>query len=209
MPFEVVLDISGLGPDDLAARATLIANAALARPVYSSLSADFTALLTAAQVIETKSAAIADLQAQLNAAYAERLAAVPVVTDKLNSLGPKIGEAAQSEADLEAIHITVPKPHTTRPIPERPTLKLTYGDNDGEVDGQTDSQRGLVDIYVARWTTTDPASPTAQWTEVIAGFRSSFTLPGLPSGAMVWIQLRGRNTTGQSPWSDPACIRVP
>ena len=31
----------------------------------------------------------------------------------------------------------------------------------------------------------------------------------LPSGQKVWVRLRAVNARGKSPWSDPACKRVP
>jgi hypothetical protein len=39
--------------------------------------------------------------------------------------------------------------------------------------------------------------------------KSRFDLSSLPTGQKVWVQLRACNARGKSPWSDPACKRVP
>ncbi|MCB1089587.1 MAG: fibronectin type III domain-containing protein, partial [Verrucomicrobiae bacterium] len=65
------------------------------------------------------------------------------------------------------------------------------------------------EYYEIRFTTGDPGAPGTAWTLHSTSKKSVFELDGLPSGQMVWVQVRAINARGRSPWSDPACKRVP
>jgi hypothetical protein len=60
-----------------------------------------------------------------------------------------------------------------------------------------------------RYTTTDPNAPGVVWQFAGTSKKSHFDLEDLPTGQKVWVQVRACNARGKSPWSDPACKRVP
>jgi hypothetical protein len=70
-------------------------------------------------------------------------------------------------------------------------------------------QLGIVECYEMRYTTTDPNAPGVVWQFAGTSKKSHFDLEDLPTGQKVWVQVRACNARGKSPWSDPACKRVP
>ena len=155
--------------------------------------------------------AIALAKAALAAAVVTRDDSIPALTAALNQLVTELKQTAVTEASLAAILLRVKDEAAPRPAPVRPEgVALAYGGEAGKIKAMCHSQRGIADYYQARWTTTDPTLPATTWTIYpTPSSRATFSLTGLPSGQMVWVQIRAGNTTAESTWSDPACIRVP
>ena len=210
MPFEVILDLAGLPPDEIATRAIATAEAGLADATLVALHPEFTALKVLAQGYLAADAAYVDAQAECNAALIARDGLAPAVLTAFNTAGTHIGEAVTNEQQIAALHLRTRKENTPRPVPARPAnFNCSYGDQPGEVDGQCDAQRGIADFYHVRYATTDPTLPNTVWIQPLTVTKSTFTLTGLPSGVMVWVEMQAANTRGNSPWSDPFSIRVP
>jgi hypothetical protein len=126
------------------------------------------------------------------------------------SLAAEIGKLATSEADVESTLLRVKSQPAPKPIPDQPTgLELSMGDEEGELSGQCNGQPGVVEYFEIQFTTGDPLSANPNWQFADTSKKSRFDLPGLPSGQKVWVRLRACNARGKSPWSDPACKRVP
>ena len=210
MPFEVVLDLAGLTPAQIATRAIAIADAGLADAALATLHAEFTALRGLGLGMNAAEANIVSAQAICNGTVITRDGLLPGLLTACNTAGTHIGEKATTEQQIADLHLRTRKDPVKRPAPERPgNFSCSYGDQASEVDGHCDSQRGLADYFHVRYTTTDPTLPGTVWTQALTTSKSSFTLTGLPTGTLVWIEMQAVNTTGSSPWSDPFSIRVP
>lgn len=83
------------------------------------------------------------------------------------------------------------------------------GDEEGELNGQCEGQPGVMEYLEIQFTTGDPMSATPGWQHADTSKKTRFDLHGLPSGQKVWVRVRACNARGKSPWSDPACKRVP
>ncbi len=90
------------------------------------------------------------------------------------------------------------------PAPE--DVRVTAGDNDGEVDVAWDSLRGAGSYE--QQTNTDPNASTG-WVARGTSTRSSTTLSGLTSGVRIWVRVRGIGAAGAGAWSDPTGRMVP
>ncbi|MCB1062105.1 MAG: hypothetical protein KDN20_04180 [Verrucomicrobiae bacterium] len=209
--YDVALDISRLSVPDLISRARQIKAATEAHDDFAALADDLTALgtaidaLVAAQSDMSTAKAVATSKTEIRDTQF-----LPPVVAKLNALGIEIGKAATSEAAVEATTLRVSPPPGPKPVPSQPTgLELTFGDEDGVLAGQCDGQPGIVDYYEIRYTTGDPLGDTPGWQFADTSKKSRFELSSLPSGEKVWIAVRACNARGKSPWSDPACKRVP
>lgn len=213
MSLNIVLDLTGLSNQELIVRVRSIANAGLAAGTpFPALAAQFTDLLTAADALEGKENSIALAKAALAAAVVTRDDAIPPVFTAMDQLVVELKQMPLlTEAMLAAILLRVKDESASRPAPVRPEgVALAYGGEAGKIKAMCHSQRGIADYYQARWTTTDPTLPATTWTIYpTPSSRATFSLTGLPSGQMVWVQIRAGNTTAESTWSDPACIRVP
>jgi hypothetical protein len=71
--------------------------------------------------------------------------------------------------------------------------------------------QGILDVeyHEIQYTATDPNAPGVVWQFAGTSKKSRFDLENLPTGQKVWVQVRACNARGKSPWSDPACKRVP
>ena len=211
MPFEVALDISRLGVPALIQRARAFITAAGELDELDPMAADVTLLGTYVSALETGQSEIDAAKALAASKTIERdETLLPPVFEQFKVCAKRVGELAPSEAVVEASTLRgTPKPGP-KPVPDRPTgLELAIGDEDGEISGQCNGQPGIVDYHEIRFTTTDPNSATPNWQFADTSTKSSFELKGMPSGAKVWVSFRAVNARGKSPWSDPACIRVP
>ena len=136
--------------------------------------------------------AIALAKAALAAAVVTRDDSIPALTAALNQLVTELKQTAVTEASLAAILLRVKDEAAPRPAPVRPEgVALAYGGEAGKIKAMCHSQRGIADYYQARWTTTDPTLPATTWTIYpTPSSRATFSLTGLPSGQMVWVQIR-------------------
>lgn len=209
--YDVVLDISNLSVPELIARGRQIGNATASHPAFAGLAVEIAAVNTACDALEAKQNEITTARALAESKTTERdEEEVPAVFEKLQKLALKVGDTATNEAEVEATTMRVRPKAGPKPVPGQPTgLELTYGDDEGEIAGQCDGQPGVVDYYEIRFTTADPNSSTPNWQLADTSKKSSFEIGGLPSGQKVWVSLRACNARGKSPWSDPACKRVP
>lgn len=208
--FDVVLDISGLSIEALIARLRAVKTGVAGQAAFASLADDLTALDTLLDTLEAREAAIATAKAVLSQKVEQRDAAKQPVIDKANLIASGVGKLAPDEATVAATTLRVKNKPGPKPVPDKPTgLELTGGDEDGEVSGQCNGQPGIVDYYEIRWTTGDPNAPATTWNMGETSKKSSFELQALPTGQKVWVQARAVNARGKSPWSDPACARVP
>ncbi len=208
--FDVVLDISGLSIEDLIARVRAIKTGVAGQAAFSSLAAKLTALEALTDTLETKQQAIAPVQAVVAQKVLERDAAETPVINAVTEIAQDVGKLAPDEATVAATTMRVKNKPGPKPIPSKPSgLEVTVGDEEGEISGQCNGQPGIVDYYEQRWTTGDPNAPATTWTAGETSKKSYFELKPLPSGQKVWVQIRACNARGKSPWSDPACVRVP
>ncbi len=208
--FDVVLDIKSLSVPDLVLRAKAIRKGIADTPVFSSLSADLTALDGLITTLETLQTDQATAKAAFSNATAARDAGQGAVNAALNKLASNIAKLATTEAQVISAQMRLKEKPGPKPIPDTPTgLELTMGDEDGELSGHCNGQSGIVEYYEIRYTTSDPLLPATTWQFADTSKKSSFDLANLPSGQKVWVQLRACNARGKSGWCDPACKRVP
>ncbi len=208
--FDVVLDLSDLSVPDLVLRAKAIRSGIAGEPVFSTLSAQLIALdglITALEALQTAQAAAKT--AFTNATNARDTGETAVIK-AINKLASDVGKLAATEAQVNSAEMRVKDKPAPKPIPATPTgLELTAGDEDGELSGQCNGQRGIVEFYEIRYTTSDPLLPATTWQFADTSKKSRFELTGLPTGQKIWVQLRACNARGKSGWCDPACKRVP
>lgn len=210
--FTVAVGISTLTPTKLLDRATAISAGIAGRPVFASLAPKLTALNTLIGTLTTKQGAIATTAAAAKNAVTERDSAETDVIAALNGLGIDVGQLTTSEEDVTATTMHVagavpPKPQAAAAKPD--SLAITIGDHPGAISGHCHGQPGRVDYYEIRITTGDPTLPATTWPFTETSKKSSFEMDGLPSGQIIWAEMRACNSHGKSPWSDPATVRVP
>jgi len=85
-------------------------------------------------------------------------------------------------------------------------LSATAGDHDGTMDLSWDPVVEAASYVIEM--SPDPVTATS-WKHQGVSTKSTFTVPGLSSGARVWFRVAAVNANGQSPWSDPATKIVP
>lgn len=208
--FDVVLDLRDLSVPDFIQRAKDIKAGIAGEPAFSSLSAKVTALETQIGTLEAKQTAQKAAATAATTATDARDTAQETVKALLMDLGADVGKLATTVAQVEAAQMRVREPGGPKPVPNAPSgLELTMGDEEGELSGQCDGQPGVVEYYEIRYTTSDPNGASPAWQFADTSRKSRFDLSGLPTGQKVWVQLRACNARGKSPWSDPACKRVP
>lgn len=207
--YDVVLDISGVNNAGLITRIRQITSGVAGKPAFSSLATKLADLNTAVTALETAENAITAAKAAVTQAVQVRDEKKTPVIEMANELAADVGKLAPDEATVTATTLRVKSKPAAKPIPDKPVgLELTIGDEEGEITGHCDGQPGMVDYYELRWTTGDPNAPATTWTPETSK-KSSFELKPLPAGQKVWVQIRAINARGKSPWSDPACVRVP
>jgi hypothetical protein len=210
--FKVAVDISNITPLKLIDRATAISAGTAGRAVFASLEPKLAALNTLIGTFAPKQAAIATTAAIAKTAVTQRDAVVTAIIAAVNEIGIEVGKLATSEEDVTAttMHVVGSKPPAPKVAPDKPDgLAITVGDHPGAISGHCHGQPGIVDYWEIRLTTTDPTAPTTTWPFNETSPKSSFEMDGLPSGQIVWGEMRACNNHGKSPWSDPASVRVP
>lgn len=208
--FDVVLDIRDLPIPDLIQRLRAIRAGVAAQPVFSGLAAQLTALDGLIDTLEAKQTSLETKQAAIAPAVEERDDAKEAAIAAVNEIAIDVGKTATTEGEVTATTLRVKSAPGPKPVPSRPLgLELTAGDEEGELSGQCEGQPGVVEFYEIFYTTIDPNSANPDWKFAATSKKSRFDLENLPSGQKVWVRLRARNARGESPWSDPACKRVP
>ena len=211
--FNVAVAINGLSVPNLINRANAIRAGIAGQPVFGSLGAKLTALDALIAALVTGQTGIATAQAAVATAVSTRDAAQGSVVAALNALGVDVGQLAATADEVNATTMHVAGAATPKPpvAPAAPTnLSLTIGDHPGAISGHCNGQPGVtVDYYEIRVTTGDPNAPATTWPFTDTSKKSSFHMENLPTGQMIWAEMRACNTHGKSPWSDPATIRVP
>ena len=208
--FDVVLDLRNLSIPALILRLRGIRAGIAADASFSSLAADLTALDTLIDTLEANQTSLEAKQAAITAATEVRDESKQAAVEAVNGLATNVGKIATSVGQVEATTLRVKSAPGPKPIPDRPTgLELSIGDEDGELSGQCEGQPGIVDFFEIFYTTTDPNAAEPDWQFSATSKKSRFDLENLPSGQKVWVRLRACNARGKSPWSDPACKRVP
>jgi len=113
------------------------------------------------------------------------------------------------EAKILGAGVEVQSTGSPKAVPPKiENVKLTQGDDAGEVDIMWKSQVKLINNYSIRFTYGDINNPTWQ-NAPETPTKSKYTLSGLTSGAKVWVEVAGNNAAGKGGWSDPAVIYVP
>ncbi len=208
--FDVVLDLSDLSVPDLVLRAKAIRSGIAGEPVFATLSPKLTALDDLITALEALQTALATVRTAFGNATDARDLGEDAVIAAINELATDVGKLATTEAQVNSAQMRVKEKPAPKPIPNTPTgLELSMGDEDGELTGHCNGQRGIVEFYEIRYTTSDPLLPATTWQFADTSKKSRFELTNLPSGQKVWIQLRACNARGKSGWCDPACKRVP
>jgi hypothetical protein len=210
--FKVAVGIFSLTPTKTVERATAISAGIAGQPVYASLAPKLAAFDTLIGTFGPKQANVATTAAVAKNAVTERDAVVTAIIAAANELGIDVGKLATSEEDVTATTMHVVGTATPKPqaAPDKPTdFALTIGDHPTAVSGHCHGQPGIATYWEMRFTTTDPTAPTTVWPFTETSPKSSFEMDGLPSGQIVWGEIRACNTHGKSPWSDPATVRVP
>ena len=211
--FNVAVDISSLTVPKLIDRANAIRAGIAGQPVFASLAPQLAALDALIASLVAKQTGIATAQAAVTTAVSVRNTAERSVMDALNALGVAVGQLAATADEVNAttMHIAgaaTPKPAVAAAAPTN--LSLTIGNHPGAISGHCNGQPGrIVDYYEIRATTTDPNASGTVWPFIETSTKSSFDLEGLPTGQMIWAEMRACNSHGKSPWADPATIRVP
>ena len=208
--FDVVLDLKDLSIPDLIIRATNIATGVTGQAAFASLAAQVTAIQTKIAALQTATTAAAAAKEAYTASITTQEHAESDLRTALSALAKSMGTTATTQQQVEQAGARLKSTPASRPVPAIPqNLAVTQGDEDGEVTGQCDGQPGMVDYYDIRVTTGDPNSATPGWQVADSSKKSSFELKGMPTGALLWVQVRAANASGKSAWSDPARVRVP
>ena len=207
---DVVLDTKNVPVPDLITKIGALCAAAKSKTDFASMVTFLTALEGKLALLEAEQANLRSAENTVKALTVVRDQKLADVTDDLATLAADLGKNASSEAAILEIGARLKDKPSPRPVPGVPqNFFLTEGDEEGELTGHCDSQGRLVDFYEVRYTTTDPNADATVWIKLDPVKRSTFDLQDLPSGQKVWVQIRAVNTTGKSPWCDPACKRVP
>jgi hypothetical protein len=87
-----------------------------------------------------------------------------------------------------------------------PTITLTMGDHEGEIDASWDAVEGARS-YILQMSPNEPKDDT--WTQVAVVTVSKYTVKNLTSGTKYWFRVAAVGSGGQSAWSDPAVRMAP
>src|SRR5215471_8056021 len=111
------------------------------------------------------------------------------------------------EAIIQSAGMDIRSVPGTSVVPSQPQgLAATAGDHDGTMDLSWDPVVEAASYVID--SSVDPPTATS-WQHLGISTKSTFTAPGLTSGARVWFRVAAVNANGQSPWSDPATKIVP
>lgn len=207
---RVKLNIKGLSPIELVARARQIATGLTGNANFPDALATVTKITTAADEAET---AYADVQTARQTA----LTKTSISHDKEDALAAVLRQTAgyiesvvgEDEAKVLSAGISLRNTtpthstsHTTAPT----GLSATAGDHEGEIDLTWDTVKGVRSYILQR--SADPPT-AASWAQEAIVTRSSATVDGLSSGTRYWFRVAVVTSAGQSGWSDPAVKMAP
>lgn len=142
----------------------------------------------------------------------QRTAELSTLEDVMDEMVSRLGSfvdtasAGKEEIILSAgMDVRAPSIASNTP-PGVPSLGVTSGDHEGEVDTSWNSDP-LAQSYILQ---ISPNPPTdASWTQVAVITTSSYTVKGLTSGVKYWFRVAAVGAGGQSGWSDPAVRMAP
>ncbi len=204
--FNVVLNLARLGLESLLVRVEsivnkLTGNAAFTTPTPSL--ADITAKVAA---VRTKRIARDTAKASAKQLTTELKDLTKELRDAMDMLGSYVARTATTEAEVQSAGMDVKADATpAQPLPAPQNVALTFGDEEGQLDGSADAQPGA--DYFEWQVALDPANPV--WVHKMTTANSNDTLEDLPSGQKILARMRSHNAAGYSPWSDIAMKRVP
>jgi hypothetical protein len=157
---------------------------------------------------------IAAVTAAMAASGPGAAAQLAAADDALSITLGNIADAANktpnvTDADLASTGLPQVKQRVqlTEPPPAPQNLRLRHGQMPGTVDGIVDPiPGGNIRSYEGQWSLDADAGP---WSDTFT-FPNSRALrfTNLTRGKDTWFRIRGRNTVGAGPWSDPATIMV-
>ena len=203
---EVVLDIRKLSPADLATKAKAIKAALTGNPKFTGLDAALASLGTEVGTLDDAQVLVVTRKSAVTEAVSARDDAQGAVINRLNALGVDVGKQAQTEEDVVSGGMRAKKQPVAAALPGQVTgLAVTTSDTENALDAHCNSQDDA--DYFEYQTTTDPAGATG-WVLKGTSKISQWTMKDFTSGDKVWTRARGKNSTGEGPWSPPVCRRV-
>ena len=157
--------------------------------------------------------AVEALRAAINSSGPSRAEAIDAAFNALADLLSRVATNAPqmpnvTDTELAAIGLPQVKARTRETQPPAPcqNLRVSHGDNPGEVDAVCEPAGNNIRLYDIQWTLDPNNGP---WTDGPSSPNSrDFKLTGLPRGKDIWVRVRARNTVGPGAWSDPATIMV-
>ena len=198
----IKMPVAGLNPEDLNLAAKRLLNS------FAINTTDFPAAPVAD--LTTNQAALNTQNNELDALVAEVTSKRLEIADtcgRVRSAMNQLGEWAESVthdpgklgkvAPLRAGRTPAgPLPHVTK-------LKITHPDAPGVIVPRWASlyRAGVKSYEVQTLLTGDPL--TGAWVHQASVLKAKCTLPGLPTGARVWVRVRGIGTSGPGDWSTP------
>jgi hypothetical protein len=206
---KVKLGLNRLNPDQKIDQANIIKTALTGNANFPTPNPTLAAYGTLITTAQTKVNAYNLLKAQLDAALADRDAAIRALDAGTTQMGDYIQNVSGGDrTKIESAGMSVRNDGAPIGTPDRVlNLVLTEGDFEGTLDAAWDKVRGASSYEIQ--TSPDPITPTS-WTFKQSASKSSATISDLTSGAKLWVHVRAigaRNTAG--PWSDPAIKVVP
>jgi len=167
--------------------------------------ADFGALITTA---DTALAASDAANATAKQATLLKNNAMDALRKSFGLLGTNIESQSGGAADkILSAGLDTRAPKTPAGVPAQVmNLAVTAGDHDGELNAQWDPIPGAKTYEVQ--TSPDPFTATS-WSKTKSVTPSAVALPGLTSGARIWVRVRAIGAGGEGNWSSEISKIVP
>lgn len=205
---KIKLGLGGKSPEDKVAQAVTIKTAMTGNATFGTPNPTLAAYGTATTTAQTKINAVNSAKAALEVALADRDAAIAVLDGLTVQMGSYVDNIANGDrVKIESAGFPVRAEGAPITLTQVLNLVLTSGDFDGTLDVSYDPTHGATGYEI--WTSTDPVSGTS-WVFNKTASKSSDTIPGLTSGAKLWVRVRATGANSLvGPWSDPATKTVP
>lgn len=205
---KVKLGLRNRTPDELVAFANTIKTAMTGNANFSTPNPTLAALGTLITTAQTKIAAYNSVKAALDAALADRDAALLALSGGLTQEAAYVENITGGDkVKIESSGMSVKDPPAPVTLTQVLDLVTTEGDNEGTLDVAWKPVRGATAYEIQ--TSPDPIT-SGSWAFRKTASKSSDTLTGLASATKAWVRVRAigaGNKTG--PWSDPATKVVP
>ena len=205
---KVKLGASTLNPEELVALANTIKTAMTGNANFATPNPSLATVGTQITTTNTKIAAYDSAKAATETALAERDAAVATLRGLLTQEAAYVENiAAGDRVKIESAGMSVRADSSAPvgPMTQVLDLVLSQGDFEGTLDMVCKPVRGAKSYEIQ----VSPDPPTS-WTAKMTASKSSATIPGLTSGAKMWVRVRAVGADNQpGPWSDPATKVVP